>query len=69
MSCCYDHHHCHGGHHGAGYMPYYPHYAGPPRSARLPAARIQGWLPGARLENTAPEPAEEGRYLFVACKR
>jgi ubiquinone/menaquinone biosynthesis C-methylase UbiE len=41
---------------------------GPPRSARLPATTVRVWLPAAGLADTAPEPAEEGRYLFVARK-
>jgi hypothetical protein len=31
MSCCYDHRHCHWGHHSTTHMPFYPHYAAPPR--------------------------------------
>jgi ubiquinone/menaquinone biosynthesis C-methylase UbiE len=42
---------------------------GPPRSERLSATTVRGWLPGAGLEDADPEPADEGRYLFVARKR
>jgi ubiquinone/menaquinone biosynthesis C-methylase UbiE len=51
------------------YDPAGPDDIGPPHAARLPAATVRGWLPGAGLEAPAPEPADEGRYLFLAQKR
>jgi ubiquinone/menaquinone biosynthesis C-methylase UbiE len=51
------------------YDPAGPDDVGPPRSARLSADTVRGWLPAAGLDAAAPEPAEEGRYLLVARKR
>ena len=58
MSCCYDHHHCHWGHHGVPYMPFYPHYAAPPREDYVRMLEDERGMLEQRLQRLERELAE-----------